>query len=357
MKKIAIVTLIGDNQGNRLQNYALQELLKEEQIQVETLNYYVLQEHTVTAKIKKLAKFVLSFFMESYRKERRRRALFKEFNKSCISFSKDKICNEHIPDKIKHDYNYFICGSDQVWNTDYTQNGIVNFLGFADKGKKSSYAASLGTKDIVTSRREEIAGYINELDWISVREKSSIDILKKLTDREIRCDLDPTLMLDKEKWRAIEKRPINIIEENKFFVVYFLGSISSEIRTFINESAKEYNAEIININDSNWYKNIGPREFIYLFDNATMIFTDSFHGTAFSLIFQKEFYSFQRDGIGSEMEDRITNLLEIVGLTRRFMIKDYFLQEKIDYDTVQTNMKAARKKSLDYIKMLAKNIK
>ncbi|MDU5440483.1 MAG: polysaccharide pyruvyl transferase family protein [Ruminococcus sp.] len=358
MKKFAIVTLIGDNQGNRLQNYALQELLKEEKTQVETLNYYVLQENTATVKIKKMVKFVLSFFVQSYKIDRKRRDLFNEFNKSCITFSKNKICNEYIPDNVKNDYDYFICGSDQVWNTDYLQNGIVNFLGFVENGKKASYAASLGTKEIVVARTEEISEYINELDYISVREKSSIPVLKKLTNKEIRCDLDPTLLLDEEKWRTLEKNPgISVTEQKKFIVVYFLGSISNKIKEFIDENAKKCNAEIINIKSHMWYEKIGPREFLYLFDNATMIFTDSFHGTAFSLIFHKDFYSFHRDGIGTEMEDRITNILETAGISNRFLTNDYEVQEPIDYTAVQEKMREEKEKSIRYIKMLVKNAK
>ncbi len=351
MKKLAIITLIGDNCGNRLQNYALQEVFKTDGIKVETLDCYIRKEKTFINKLKNLIKFILSVINKKYKQERKRHKKFLKFNKKYVDFSKRKICNEHIPPNINKKYDYFICGSDQVWNTDYEQNGIVNFLGFVDKGKKSSYAASIGVKKIKSTRIDEIKKYINDLDNISIRENNSITILKEITSKKIRCDLDPTLLIPVEKWKKMESSPKNITINKPYALVYFLGKINDDINNLISRFSIELNVEVIDINNSNWYSSIGPREFLFLIDNATLIFTDSFHGTVFSLIYNKEFYVFQREGIGIEMEDRITNILEIVGLQNRLMKNDDVHVDdcRISYCEVKKKLDVEIKKSLKYV--------
>jgi hypothetical protein len=353
--KFAIVTLIGDNQGNRLQNYALQQILAMRGCNVETLKNYSESEVSLRAKVSKSIKTVLALFIRKYYVEKKRHDLFKEFNKNIV-FSKYTVTNEHIPNGVLTEYDCFICGSDQVWNADYLQNGIVNFLGFAPTSRKASFAASLGTKVIATERVGEIKQYLDSFEEISVRESSSVPILKSITNRPIRVDLDPSLLLYEEDWRNKERRPQNL-GTRPYILLYFLGSISEKAWDIANQIKVEHGYDLIDLNDPGWYGKVGPSQFLYLINHAESVLTDSFHGTAFSIIFHKQFLSFRRDGIGQEMEDRITNLLDSIGLQDRFVVDACVSISKINYNEVDHLLETERKKSLEYIDRIIEKCK
>lgn len=353
--KIAMVTLIGDNQGNRLQNYALQHVLAMRGCNVETLKNYSVSEVSLRAKVSKSIKNVLGLFIRKYYVEKKRHDLFNEFNKNIV-FSKYTFTNEHILNGVLTEYDYFICGSDQVWNTDYLQNGIVNFLGFAPTSRKASFAASLGTKEIAPERIDEIKKYLDSFEEISVREISSVSILRTITSRPIRVDLDPSFLLSEEDWRKKERCPQEL-GTRPFILLYFLGSINEKAWDIANQIKEEHGYDLIDLNDPVWYEKVGPSQFLYLINHAEYVLTDSFHGTAFSIIFHKQFLSFHRDGIGQEMEDRITNLLDTIGLQDRFIVDACIPISEINYNAVDHLLETERKKSLDYIDRIIEKCK
>ncbi|WP_040213543.1 polysaccharide pyruvyl transferase family protein [Clostridium polynesiense] len=355
-KSVAIVTILGENQGNRLQNYALQRVLEKNCVKVETLKNLCTESQALLDKTKRTIKKCMSIYLPKMKKERQRHLLFNEFDRRYIKYSKYKLWNEKIPVEITQSYDYFICGSDQIWNPNYPQNGCVNFLGFVEAGKKSSYAASMGAEYIPEERKKEFSVYINDLDNISVREAECVSILQEMTNKSIEVNLDPTLLLNDSEWAQLEKKPNVVISNKRYVLVYFLGTISKEASDFIKAIKDREKIEIIDIHSDEWYGFIGPSEFLYLIHNCDYVVTDSFHGTVFSIIYQKEFYVFPRDGIGNSMGGRIVSLLEIVDLSERYLCNSVEEKGMINYSVVEQKLTVEKKKSLRYIEQIISQI-
>ena len=163
---------------------------------------------------------------------------------------------------------------------------------------------------------------------------------------------DPTLLLTKEKWLSIAKEASNK-PKDKYLLTYFLGGIPTQYKKEIKKTAKENNLEIINLGDikeKDTYQT-GPSEFIDYINNCSVMFTDSFHGTVFSILFEKPFVVFQRKG-GTSMYSRIDTLLNKFKLNSRKVENiswddDLF---SVDFSHVPQILEAERKKSLDYLK-------
>ena len=173
-----------------------------------------------------------------------------------------------------------------------------------------------------------------------------------LTKRKIPVVLDPTLLLNKNDYFKIAKKPKNFTSK-KYLLVYFLGAIDSETQSEILKVAKENDLEIVSLmglNNSHYYTS-GPSEFVYLFKEASLIFTDSFHGTVFSMIFEKPFFVFERKG-RIKMNSRIESILNILKLQERKIssvseVKDLFAT---DYKKAKELLNKERKKSIDFLK-------
>ena len=182
---------------------------------------------------------------------------------------------------------------------------------------------------------------MNNIEYLSCREESGKDLIKKIAVREARVVLDPTLLLSREDWIEIEKES-TLYNEREFILVYFLGNKIKYIDE-INEFAKDRGLEIIEVFDGNTVTSMSttPDEFIWLLRRASYVFTDSFHATVFSIIFKRKFLVFRRIETGMEkMFDRIQTLLAMYGLNNRIYtgcvdsihsdIKDTINSEQVD---------------------------
>ncbi|WP_343338824.1 hypothetical protein TPELB_10220 [Terrisporobacter petrolearius] len=349
--KVAIVTLIGDNYGNRLQNYALQKVLEKKKLKVETLRNVSNIEQSYSAKLKRLIKRIAIFHrpLEKLENEKRH-SNFKKFDKEYIKYSRFAVSNEKISTGLRKEYDYFICGSDQIWNPNYKQNGRVNFLGFVESSKKVSYAASIGSDMIPMDRIDELKEYLDDFKIISIRERSNVRMLKEIVNKPIDVHVDPTLLLNESDWKLLEKKPLKMIND-KYLFTYFLGKRTNEQEKMIIEIANRNKLKIIDLCDKKWYSSIGPSEFLYLISNSSFICTDSFHGVVFSLIYKKNFISYSRNGIGATMSSRLISLLDLVGLDDRYDVKLNELGniKEIDYFKVDEILFEERKKSNKYI--------
>lgn len=132
---------------------------------------------------------------------------FDEFTQKLIKQSEYVINKDNIPKGIEEKYDYFICGSDKVWNPNFYFNSEVDFLTFANKGQRIAYSPSFGVSNIQKERKEEYTKWINEMDYLSVREEAGAEIIKRLTNRDAIVLLDPTMMLSKREWLEIAKMP------------------------------------------------------------------------------------------------------------------------------------------------------
>lgn len=335
MKKVGIVTITdGSNYGNRLQNYAMQKLLESIGFQVETIKRKTDRDKLGVGKLIQELKYIVKRVLQipCDREQRKRQKRFDIFNDKYISFSPYTLYDNIAPKNFADKYDYFVVGSDQVWNAriEIVKQDIKNYLAFfAHPEQRIAYAASFGTDDILPEFEALYKKELPKYKAISVREISGASIVKELCGRyDTEVVLDPTMMLSAEEWRKIEKKP-QYIEGKKYIVTYFLGGRSHKISSYIDDVAKMYQANIINleieflrddrINSRKMFET-SPDEFVWLIDHAECVLTDSFHATVFSILFQKPFCTFERPIVeeGNRMGSRIETLLGKFGLLEQY---------------------------------------
>lgn len=350
LKKVAILTINdNDNYGNRLQNYAVQEVLKKYNNKVETISnckgkYGI---NVIIYKIKDLIKKIPIINRKYFRFNN-----FMKFNKN-IKASKYYIDEHHVPKKLAEKYDCFFTGSDQVWNPNFNRMSDIDFLAFAPKDKRNSFSASIGIDEIPNKLKDYYKKNLLQMNNISVREDRAKEIIIELTGRnDIEVLVDPTMLLDAEEWDKVSKKPEQIKEE-KYILNYFLGELSDSRKSEIEKIAKENNCKIINIMDKRdpFYVS-GPSEFLYLEKNAFLICTDSFHSSVFAILYNRPFIIFDREQEGlKSMNSRIDTLIEKFNLkNRRF--SGSITEENLnhDYSEAYKILEKEREKSLNFLK-------
>lgn len=339
MKNIGIVTITDmNNYGNRLQNYAINnELLR---IGMNPKNYVHCKSDT------KLKMFVYTAMHKGVNAAKRY-IIFNHFDKNVKN---NYVYKQEMKKESK--YNYFICGSDQIWNPEYAGKPFY-FAVFAPPEKRIAYAASFGVSEIPEHKKEIYTKYLNEMKAISVREEDGAKIVKELTGRDATVLVDPTLMLDKEEWLKIAKKPKFDVSK-KYVLTYFLGEVSGRRKEYIDYVCKQNNLELINLDAKNpntfWYKT-GPAEFLWLIDNASVMLTDSFHGSVFSVLMDTPFLVFDREDNIGEMSSRIDTLLNTLKLQdRRFNNQSGEEIFKKEYAHIPDILKTEREKAIHFLK-------
>lgn len=344
MIKVCIVTIVSYNFGNRLQNYALQETIKSLGCNVKTLGrgkvpsskeYFILT-------LKRFVQKIIGTKGECFNK----------FNKK-IKMSRFYADTERYPDCLHKYYDFFIAGSDQVWNPYYSFVGSADMLAFARPEQKISYAASFGVSDIPQSKRVLYTKLLKDFKMLSVREKEGARIIRNLTGREAEVLIDPTMMLNADEWRRVSKKSCGRKKNEKYILKYFLGKQANENTDYIKTIAEKKCYGIYELMDKSQpkiYKS-GPAEFIDLIDHAELVCTDSFHACVFSILFDKPFLVFDRDGNGAGMGSRISTLLFTLGLERKMpgcVDEDNIFEH--DYTNAYRRLEKERKKALDFLK-------
>ena len=388
MKKIGILTMNGnENYGNRLQNYATQEVLRKLGYATETIinttsvgikdvtapdrsRLYKLKPNYIAKVLRSRANYQFNIKNDSdglirailwrlrhYREVEQilkaREKAFAQFTQRYILNSSFSITVDELPEAQLEGYDYFVCGSDQIWNPYYSKTSMIDFLHFAPKSKRISYAPSFGVSSIPDHKKILYSHWINAIPNLSVREKKGADIIKELTGREAVVLVDPTLMLDKEEWLFISKKPdMNI--DKKFILTYFIGNETRAYKRFIDKMAKRLSCIVINLLDIRELESyaVDPSEFIYLIANATLVCTDSFHGTVFSIIMRTNFIVFDRVDEGHSMGSRLETLLERLSLQKRYLnnITSHEDVISIDFSGVENIINFEKEKSIGYLK-------
>lgn len=316
MKKIGIVTLYGEfNYGNRLQNYAVQEILSNYGNVETIMNCYKRPKWKIIPfYIKVLLKFMIHPYVGIKNIMRKRN--FKKFSQYIIRTKKYQNI-KNVDKNLNDSYDYFFVGSDQVWNH---QSEIEPFflLDFADNDKKNSFSASISRDSIDEFAKENAKKAWMTFNAISVRENSSKKLIEELIGRNDVVELlDPTMLIKTQEWDKVIKKPKMMdkfcSKDEKYIFNYFLGNVSDDYKKEIDRIAKINNCKTINIlNPNDPFFTCGPSEFIWLEKNAFLICTDSFHSSVFAILYKKPFIVFNRDDgqIGkNSMNSRIENLL------------------------------------------------
>ncbi len=330
MNKLGIITMYykSKNYGGVLQAYALAEYLRNKGFDVEQICYKKTSENALQpaklsfrARISGLAQKFLMLSINSGLEERNKN--FDAFTES-IPHSEAVYTDANIIEANKV-YDTFITGSDQVWNPIYYNPAY--FLDFADENKKClSYAASIANGKLTDEQKEVFKRHFEKYSAISLRENDG-DVIQDLTDIPVKWVLDPTMLLTKDEWdKVCAPKMIN----EKYLFCYFLGRNEVE-RQIATEFAKKNHLKLVTIphlmgsferSDKGFgdqqILSASPQEFISLIKNAEFVFTDSFHATSFSNIYDKEYFVFQRSGFKG-MSSRIYSVCSLFGTQLRFL--------------------------------------
>ena len=356
--KIGILTFhCAHNYGAVLQCYAMQEFLRSKGHDVEVINYrpnYLLEPYKIfnikrfltKNPIRLLKSLIIEFILFPVRLNRFYG--FEKFINGRLNLSK-KVTSS----SISPNYDIFIVGSDQVWNPKITQGFDSVF--FADfpflKGEKKyiSYAASMEAKALNDDQTAFFKKNLNNFDSMSVREDALQQLLQPLIGKPIYQVLDPVLMVPSQIWGRFLPKHENKV---KYVLVYQVCG-HKNTRQIAQHIAKQIGAKVKvlvaapQINIKNTFQTATPIDFVNTFRFAECVVTTSFHGTAFSIIFNRPFYSIKLN-VGTD--SRSSSLLKSVGLEQRMIdVNDLPVFSQIDYSEVNQKLDVLRVKSQDYL--------
>ena len=357
MQNIKLLTFHNaNNYGAALQAFALKEALKQLKTKPQFVNY---ENKKILSDYKLIRTNSLKSFISSLwylPRNLKRKKSFKSFSDKYLD-TNSKVYSTHC--QIEQDIqskDIFVAGSDQIWNPELT-GGLsdVYTLNFKNDVRKIIYGASLGNEELLEKNAQDFKNKLANLDYISVREKSIISPLENITGKKVEQVVDPTLLLDIDAWnKLISENEVVQLPCEKYIVVYTLFE-SEEVTKIANYLSQVTDLKIVHFKKYNTYKNeltslysYGPVDFVNAIKNAAYVITNSFHGTVFSLIFRKKFYSV----LPKQRSGRIKDLLNSLDLNDRIIddVKKINLEDKIDYIKIEEEIKKIRNSSIEYLK-------
>ena len=376
--KIAILTHpLRVNYGGLLQAYALKKILENEghdvfHLQLESYKYS--RKYLIIIYLKAILKYIIGRINGNYKIfytlvpiSEQKMNLIRKYTTQFHEKLNIKYYKSFEP-TLNTEYDAFIVGSDQIWRPGFTPNIYNYYLDFVDEKvrKKIAYAASLGVEywpynELETKKIKEL---IEKFSFISVRELKARNLYKEHISMEFPVVLDPTLLLKAEDYKALFLENSN--NANNYIAVYILNEdkekeiISQieqyntvEIKSLMPRNRIKYNKE--EITEKDIY--MSPEHWLKIIYNAKYIITDSFHGTVFSILFNKQFIVLTNDLGGNS---RINSLLQLFNLSNRFVTIDNInnvfdkIDQKIEYNSINKEIELLRKESLDMLKKALK---
>ena len=379
MKKIGIITILKcNNFGAELQAYATQKKLQQMGYDAEIIDYlyYKHPDFKFTRQAKPVWKRSFKTDIIDYIKYqivgkmlnvigvvfiKKQRILNEKFNDFHLKNTKLSRTYNSIEELYasKMNYDVYMVGSDQVWNPGTGTNLSPYFLTFAPKGaKRVAYASSFGVSNIPDVLKQTYTEWINNIDYLSVREDAGAHIIEQLTGRESTVVLDPTLLLRKEEWIELFGNPN---QENGYVLIYetyrsakllqmaYYYGLKHQVPIYRIQTRAILNKKdegVVNLEDC------GPEDFVRLIANAGLVLTGSFHGTAFSVNMGVPFYSvLLRE---RKNNSRITSLLHKLDLENRIIYEDdpfdIINWDAYDVEKSQKLLQLERENSLAYLK-------
>ncbi len=361
--KILIVTIYNvTNYGAVLQTFATQEILsKYGDVKVLNYNNPHINGEMKLLRFNKSLKSILSVGKDLFRILPRRR-LIKKFNSfidSNLNITKEYY-NEELLNEILLDYDIVLSGSDQVWNPAcVSKKSIIDevyFLNFYNSNaKKISYSSSFGSYSFSKCEEVKLKELLSKFSNISIREKDGYNYLQRLLpDKSISHVLDPTLLISKNKW-------VNLLglksksSREKYILVYSVPK-TKLIANAVDYFSSKLNLKIISIDQNlstlgrvdEQVRDAGIKDFIELYLNAEFIITDSYHGTCFSINFEKNFVAISP----GHLSNRLESILTKVGLKDRILSSESefnSLEINIDYISVIKKLDYERKQSMEFL--------
>ena len=326
MKTATITFHAPNNNGSFFQAYALQQILKndlhvENQI-IDFRSEKQINQYSVLRPIHSkndIAKNIVS--LTHYKDIKLHNLRFERMRERHLDMTKRCVTVEEVRE-LAGDYDLLIAGSDQIWNTtapDFSEAYLLPDI----NTRKVAYAVSLGSE----SANAKLANYKNYLyafSGMSTREISAQRILEGILQKEISIALDPTLLLEKKEYEKLVRNRKPLVDGN--YIFFYSISYPAEVLNVARTIAKRTGMKIVTVFTSfhtimcdrygiEVKYNAGPEEFLNLIANARMVLTNSFHGTAFSIIYRKPFFHICQTKNGKlQRDDRIDGILETLGI-------------------------------------------
>lgn len=348
------------NYGGTLQNWALQQVLKKMGHEPITLRFPVMYQgmssihYWMKVFPMQAARYIYHKFRDGEYEMPLTIGTWKKSVKGMERFVDEHInVTEYLPnlnmdDVRRYGIEALVVGSDQIWRPVMYDAVKYYFLGFTEDSDilRIAYAPSVALeewpyKPEVTAQLREL---VKKFSAVSVREKSSVKLVKENLGVDAQWVLDPTMLLDKEDYLELCK-DVPRIEES--FVFAYILDMTDAKRKMAEQTAKQLGCGVKYLSSDKVKEEDTIEKWLANFRDAKYIISDSYHGTVFSLIFHKEFYCFYNDYRGNA---RMDSLKEISGLNDRFVSQTVERTDKrIDYVKVEENINKMRKKSLSFL--------
>ena len=294
-----------------------------------------------------------------YKALRDRYQRFERFSKDHLRISGHRFESLEELRSAELPYDLILSGSDQIWNPKIFPDGRFDpvFFGTFSSRRKIAYAPSFGVPHIPEGMEEELRSYLEQFSHISVRERQGREIVKEITGKDVPVVLDPTLLLTAEQWSAMAAP----LDRSGGYILCYCISKPGALAPYIQRMAEETGLPVVQLcgirqkvhPKAACVLDAGPSEFLGLFQNASYVCTNSFHGTVFSVQFQKPFFTAVAPSeLAAPESSRTFSILSRLGLTERIIGTGATagLDDTIDWADVDRRLRAARQSSLDYLR-------
>ena len=294
-----------------------------------------------------------------YKALRDRYQRFERFSKDHLRISGHRFESLEELRSAELPYDLILSGSDQIWNPKIFPDGRFDpvFFGAFSTRRKIAYAPSFGVPHIPEGMEEELRSYLESFSHISVRERQGREIVKEITGKDVPVVLDPTLLLTAEQWSAMAAP----LDRSGGYILCYCISKPGALAPYIQRLAEETGLPVVQLcgirqkvhPKAACVLDAGPSEFLGLFQNASYVCTNSFHGTVFSVQFQKPFFTAVAPSeLAAPESSRTFSILSRLGLTERIIGTGATagLDATIDWADVDRRLRAARQSSLDYLR-------
>lgn len=343
-KKIGIVTITNDgyNFGNRLQNYALQTVLERLGFKVETLNRPIRGNQRLWwLNVKMVLHYLLPYKRQI---EHVKAKNFFFWNNKYIKWSKLVAIDENLS-SLALKYDYFIAGSDQIWNPKFIWGkDSYMYLQFASPKQRIAYAPSIGVDTLNESDYQLYHQYWANWKALSAREFEGAKLISDITNTNIPTLIDPTFLLSQKEWSRLTD---GIKVPHKYIVVYMLGNITGEYKEYLDKLALIENCEIIDVMTDARYAICNPSKFVALIQHAERVVADSYHAMVFAMIFHRDITFVDRVGWGMNMNSRVKTLLGLFDISVNEL--QSITEIDIDWETFERLLEKERQKSVAYL--------
>lgn len=260
-------------------------------------------------------------------------------------------------------YKAVIAGADQIWNITIADYDDAYFLSWVKNAKRIAYAPSFGAKDpaLYTENINKYKKYLNDFDYLSIRENNGQKWLYDLIGKEVPVVLDPTLIIEKKDYDKIISDELSLPEK---YIFYYSPNFSLNINKLVNKISQKYNLPVIAFNAKSFYLRgmnftkfklpdaEDPTIYLQLMKNAAIVITTSFHGSIFSTIFKKNFWVIKNGNMfGSD--DRVLTLVKQLDIEDRLIPiefdDDFNYMQNINYENYEANLRELKESSQEYL--------